>query len=266
MDPAQDPAFAGWLRALEERHLSDLRFAEVRRGVEALSRRYVERRHAGSTSLGRGALDGRGKRAAFALFYGPLHYLVVRHIVDALGLAALPFERIVDLGCGTGAAAAAWAHGAGARPSIVGVEAHAWAVSEARSCWRSFGLAGRVRVGDLLGFRLPGRGAGILAAFVVNELEAQARDELLERLRGAGRRGAAILVVEPIARAVAPWWDRWAEAFRGLGGRADEWRFPGALPDLVARLDRAAGLDHRELTARTLSVVGPGLTERGHGA
>ena len=35
------------------------------------------------------------------------------------------------------------------------------------------------------------------------------------------------------------------------GGRADEWRVDADLPELVARLDRAAGLDHRELTAKS---------------
>src|SRR5688572_32288957 len=40
----------------------------------------LERRHA----KGR-ALDTAGKRAAFALFYAPLHFLTVRHVVSALG-------------------------------------------------------------------------------------------------------------------------------------------------------------------------------------
>jgi hypothetical protein len=39
------------------------------------------------------------------------------------------------------------------------------------------------------------------------------------------------------------------------GGRADEWRFRVPLPDVVARLDRAAGLDHRELTCRSLWIA-----------
>jgi hypothetical protein len=39
-----------------------------------------------------------------------------------------------------------------------------------------------------------------------------------------------------------------------VGGRADEWRFRAELPPIVAKLDRAAGLDHRELTARSLWI------------
>jgi hypothetical protein len=40
----------------------------------------------------------------------------------------------------------------------------------------------------------------------------------------------------------------------------DEWRFPAGLPPRLALLDRAAGLDHRELTARSsyLSADGAG--------
>jgi hypothetical protein len=59
-------------------------------------------------------------------------------------------------------------------------------------------------------------------------------------------------VVEPLARGVSPWWDEWAAAFLARGGRADEWRFPAALPPTLKLLDRAAGLDHAQLTARSL--------------
>ena len=36
------------------------------------------------------------------------------------------------------------------------------------------------------------------------------------------------------------------------GGRTDEWRVGVELPPIVAKLDRAAGLDHREITGRSL--------------
>ena len=72
--------------------------------------------------------------------------------------------------------------------------------------------------------------------------------------RGGGSDGHAVLVVEPLAGAVAPWWEDWADAFQSAGARSDEWRFPARLPDLVARFDRAAGLRHHELTASTIYV------------
>jgi hypothetical protein len=40
--------------------------------------------------------------------------------------------------------------------------------------------------------------------------------------------------------------------WRRIGGRADEWRFRVELPERLALMDRAAGLDHRELTGRSL--------------
>ena len=42
--------------------------------------------------------------------------------------------------------------------------------------------------------------------------------------------------------------------FVAAGGRETEWRFPAALPDLLRKFDKAAGLDHRELAGRTLSL------------
>ena len=86
------------MEALEARHLAELRFAEVTRALRALSSAYVERRHTGAA---RGALDSAGKRAAFAMYYGPLHILLIQHIVGALGISPEP-GVVVDLGCGNG--------------------------------------------------------------------------------------------------------------------------------------------------------------------
>jgi hypothetical protein len=68
-----------------------------------------------------------------------------------------------------------------------------------------------------------------------------------------------VLIVEPLAGFVAPWWKSWQRAFEGDGGRADEWRFRPALPPIVQKLDRAAGLNHSEITARSL-WIGPSGT------
>jgi hypothetical protein len=93
-----------FFKQLEERHLADLRFSEVTRALRALSSTYVERRE--SALADRKALDGAGKRAAFALYYGPLHLLLIQHIVRELGITVPP-GLVVDLGCGTGVAGAA---------------------------------------------------------------------------------------------------------------------------------------------------------------
>ena len=63
-------------------------------------------------------------------------------------------------------------------------------------------------------------------------------------------------IIEPLARFVAPWWKDWRAACEAVGGRADEWRVKAVLPPLVEKLDRAAGLRHRELTCRSLTMGG----------
>ena len=250
-DAGDDGPLGRWVADLERRHLAELSFAEVRKGLQALSSLYVERRGRIGTGA---AFDGAGKRAAFALFFGPLHFLVVREVVAALGGAAPPLARVLDLGCGTGAAGAAWALAAGA--SVQGVERSGWAAAEARATYAALGLDGRAAAGELLRERLPGAGAGILLGWVVNELGDEGRGALLPRLVEASRRGARVLVVEPIAARPVPWWKAWAAAFGEAGGRDDLWRFPATRPPVVALLDKAAGLDHRVLTARSLWLPG----------
>lgn len=259
MPPGGEPgadagdAFPAWAAGLESRHLAPLGVPAVRRGIRALSTLYVERR----SGIARGAaLDGDGKRAAFAIFYAPLHFLAARFAVRALGAAAPAPSRVLDLGCGTLAAGAAWAVEAGGRPFLSGVDANPWAVSEARRTIRAMGLSGFARRGDALRAALPGAGAGVVAGWLANEIGEDGRARLLPRLLDAARRGARVLVLEPIAERLSPWWDGWADAFRAAGGRADLWRFAADLPPVLRRLDEAAGLDHSEITARTLWLPG----------
>jgi Methyltransferase domain len=237
-----------WLSALDERHLADLTPAEVARALRALSSCYVERR--GRLQRG-GALQTAGKRAAFALFYAPLHFLVVREIVRALPPAGQPVEQVIDLGCGTGAAGAAWAlESSGAR--VAGFDRHPWAVAEAGWTYRQLGVGGRAAQQDIARVALRGGPrVGIILAYAVNELSDVVRAALLRRLLAAHRSGARVLVIEPIARRSAGWWRSWGEAFADAGGAAAEWRFAIGLPPRQRALARAAGLDPRELTARS---------------
>jgi hypothetical protein len=245
-------SFDTWLHDLEGRHLADLRFAEVSRALRALSATYVERRRAIQNGA---ALSGAGKRAAFALFYGPLHYLVISEVVRRLD--AGPAGRgttVVDLGCGTGSSGAAWAGSAAGSTPVVAIDRHPWALSEAARTYRHFNIPVRSRQADFTSADWPGTRAAFLAAYAVNEVTDPARDRLLARLLERAGGGDAVLIVEPLARSATPWWREWQQAFAEVGGRAAEWRFRADLPDVVARLDRAAGLDHRELKARTLWI------------
>jgi SAM-dependent methyltransferase len=254
-----DPRFDRWLHDVEQRHLADLTFPQVTSGLRALSSTYVERR----ARIGQGGVfEGAGKRAAFALFYAPLHFLLVHAIVQALPDgrkgASGAAETLVDLGCGTGAGGAAWAAAYEQPPRVVGIDRHRWALDEAARTYRAFGLTSRTVRGDIATAPLPRGPASILAAFAVNELADDARDALMRRLLDRAAAGDRLLIVEPIAGFVARWWDVWRARLEALGGRADEWRFRVDLPSIVAKLDRAAKLDHRELTARSLWVSGAG--------
>jgi hypothetical protein len=253
-----DVDLTSWLAALEARHLATLRFSEVSRALRALSATYVERR---TRLAGGAALDGGGKRAAFALSYGPMHFLTTREILRALPAREVAASTIVDLGCGTGAAGAAWALALDARPRVVGIDRHHWAVAEAAWTYRHFGLRGRTQQADVTRVPLPTRRTGLLAAWLLNELSEDRRATMRGRLLEAARKGAAVLIVEPIARSIAPWWDTWVDTFARAGGRADEWRFVVPLPEIVRKLDRAAGLAHEELTARSLWLPGRATLE-----
>jgi methyltransferase family protein len=272
-------AFDRWMAALEARYLADLRFPEVARALRALSSTYVERRG----RLARGAaLDGAGKRAAFALFYGPLHYLIVRHVAESVpGLKTGPTSEglktgptppdvgrvfrpgmIVDLGCGTGAAGAACGAACDSVDLVVGIDTHPWALNEAAATYREFGLKSRTEKGDLASTRRldasrrASKGRTLfVAAFALNELTEASRDAVMRRLCDRAEAGDAVLIVEPLAGFVAPWWPRWQREIEESGGRADQWRLAVDLPAIVAKLDHAAGLDHRELTARSLFIA-----------
>lgn len=238
-----------WMEDLEARHLADLTFSEVSRSLRALSSTYVERR--GKIAQG-AALSGTGKRAAFALFYGPLHFLLLRHILESVTGAA-PRRPVVDLGCGTGSAGAACAAAWGPGLEVLGIDRHPWAIDEARRAYKAFDARGRTRVDDLSRVSLPANALAV-AAFAVNELPEDRRLALLPRLLAHAAAGGAVLILEPLAGFVAPWWPEWQRAFEAQGGQAHEWRARLPLPPLVVKLDRAAGLDHGESRGRTLSV------------
>jgi len=241
-----------WLTALDARHLADLRVQEVTRALRALSSAYVQRK---GQAIGR-SLDSAGKRAAFALFYAPLHLLTIQRVIEALGTEAEPQRSVLDIGCGTGVAGAAWALSTSRPVRLTGIDRHPWAVEETKWTYRQLGLEGRARTGDLV--RLPpiGPGTSVVAGYVLNELPSPTREMVEARLLEAAAQGASILIVEPISRSATPWWHATSSRFIALGGRTDEWRFPVELPAQLRMLDHAAGLDHRELTARSVYCAG----------
>ena len=242
--------FSVFLKTLEERHLADLRFSEVTRALRALSSTYVERRE--SALADRKALDGAGKRAAFALYYGPLHFLLIQHIVRELGVTVPP-GLVVDLGCGTGVAGAAIAVTNPSRLRVLGVDMHPWTLDEARFTYKALGLHADVRRSSAATTRFPKDTSIVVAAFVVNELSDTNRALLLDGLiRLKADSTAHVLIVEPISQRISPWWDQWAAVFTRMGGRADVWKARVDSPPIIKRLAKAAGLRPEMLTARSL--------------
>lgn len=244
-----------WLAALQTRHRGNLTISELAKAVRALSARYVERRAA---LPDRPVGDSAGKRAAFASYYAPLHFLTVRAIVRALGPDARHIDRIVDFGCGTGAASAAWSLECQPPAAVDGIDTAGWAVSEAAWTWRTLGVRGRGRRGDLVAeaaktLRSASRQRhGLLFAWSVNELDDRARVHLATVLSSRHARDAALLIVEPLARGATPWWDEWARALASPNLRQDEWQFDIELPASLAAIDEAAGFRRDVLGARSL--------------
>jgi SAM-dependent methyltransferase len=246
-------AVASFLQQLEERQLADLRFSEVTRALRALSSAYVERRE--SALAGHKALDGAGKRAAFALYYGPLHFLLVQHIIKEIGPALAP-GTVVDLGCGTGVAGAAIATSTTPPLKVLGFDTHPWTLDEARFTYQAFGLQHDVRRAHAAKTYFPSNTSIIVAAFVVNELNDKDRATLLDRtirLKAAAPL-SHVLIVEPISNRISPWWGEWAAEFTRIGGRADVWKARIDVPPLVRRLAKSSGLRPEMLTARSLFV------------
>ena len=117
------------------------------------------------------------------------------------------------------------------------------------------GLRGDARLGDAVRPARTRPGDAIVAGWVLNELPPDARVRVERHLLASASRGTRVLVLEPIARSVVPWWDETAARVIAAGGRADEWRFPVDLQPLLRQFDKAAGLDHREITARSLYIA-----------
>src|SRR5829696_2187987 len=159
--------FASFVAALEQRHLANLTRSELTRALRALSSIYVERRE--KLAQG-GPLDSAGKRAAFALFYGPLHFLTIDAVVRALGANTATIDTIVDLGCGTGVGGAAWALACERPPQVRGLDRSGWAVGEANWTYKELAVRGRARGGEVLRDFPAAASAGtsILLAYAVN--------------------------------------------------------------------------------------------------
>ena len=149
----------------------------------------------------------------------------------------------------------------GAHPTKC-IDENAWALGEALWNWRALGLDGRTRRADLVtaaakigteGRRGRIGPPAIVLGWAVNELAPAARGRLLSELTTLVERGSALLLIEPIARTLTPWWAEWVERLSPHGAESHDWKFDIALPGRLAEIDHEAGFRREGLSARTLS-------------
>lgn len=251
-----------WLDALTARHAGTMTRSEFLKAVRALSARYVERR---GSLPDRSPLDSAGKRAAFAGFYAPLHFLTTRAIVAALGPGPAAVDSIVDLGCGTGVCGAALAVTAGPAASVTGIDLNHWALDETQRNWRELEVRGRTKRANMVAelttlaqcasdARRTRRQTALIFGWSLNELDAVNREHALGSIAEMAANGTRVLVIEPVAGRLVPWFTEWSARCQQSGARVNQWRFEEPLPAALAELDREAGFNRDGLTARSVAL------------
>ena len=240
-----------YLEALLDRHLRDLKFSEVTRALRALSAGYVEKREEGGLAR---ALDGRGKRAAFALYYGATHFLATRALVQELGLGFPPGGRatVLDLGCGTGVCGAAWALQSACPVHLIGADRSSFALHEARWTYQMLRLKAETSRSITETLESARRPDGVVLGWTLNELDDAKRDLIAQRLAPWVAKGTRVLVIEPVSKRVTPWWDEWVKRFPAGQVRAFEKRQRLPLPPKIALLAKSAGLGTDAMVIRLL--------------
>ena len=136
---------------------------------------------------------------------------------------------------------------------MLALDRSAWALGEARRSFAALGVAGRTRRVELPAGVPPARPGDLLCAgWTLNECRPELRARIVAQLTRALDKGARVIVLEPLARGAAPWWDDLAAELAPRGFSSELHKYSIERPDWIERLDRAAGLDHREVGARVL--------------
>ena len=102
------------------------------------------------------------------------------HLIESFDIKE--HDKIVDLGCGTGSAGAAWALATDRKSAVHGFDLHPWAVKEAAWTYERFDLKHQTGRRDASKVPMPGRRDALLAAWSINELRENTRLGLFPRL------------------------------------------------------------------------------------
>lgn len=254
LDDPLATTFDHWLASVVGRYVPPLTYAELRKGVQALSMLYVERRDEGNVAAR--AIDGQGKRGAFATYYAALHFITVHHALEMMGgtdTVGTP-RRIIDLGCGTGVVGAALATALPGSPAVLGVDRSGWALEEAERTWAAFGVSGRAVRAELPdGVPQIGEGDMIALGWSLSEWDDVTRAKFLRRLFKYLRKGVSLFIAEPLSTQVAPWWDEWAEQLASFGVSQELCKIAIVRPQWIQDMDKASRLDHQVVGARVMA-------------
>ena len=237
-----------WVEAAQARWASDLQFRELRRGVQAVSDLYVHKR--ATHSLSDRAVDGRGKRAAFAVYYGGLHLTLLQAWLAERDPVAI--DQVWDPGCGpgvVGAAVARW----GACKKVHASDRVGRHLEVAAWTGRQLGVRTQTRKAELPRVLERTRGVGIVTlGWVLNELDDSLREATLTALIRRLRAGSGVLILAPLSLRASPWWPQAVQKLRAArpDACAEEYRLQPELAPLLADLDRASRLNHRTMGAR----------------
>lgn len=247
MNTFQPGQIEDWIQA-EWAHHAPLGQRDVRKGIQSLSQLYVER----AKGIESKAASAPARRAASAIYFGPLHALSTQIVLRSLPTPADPQATVVDLGCGSGAVGATVVH-AGFGSEVRGVDVASWAPAAAARTYAALGVRGQAATGRLPGaLGWPANPALLVFGWSLNELTDSAREGVRKRIESGLRKGCGLLILEPLSRRITPWWDTWAGRMRRLGAVAVQEKAHVTLPPTLRDLDRAARLDHRTLGARAI--------------
>lgn len=246
-----------WWAKLEAIH-NESRAGLTRRAwhqaIQAASRNYTSQRQRLSQSVA----PSPAIQLAQHGYYGVMHALIVQAIAAYFHIQQWPFQRLIDIGCNTGVAGLTLCAQLPTITSYIGLEPQRWAAKKAKQFQLACAIPGKIFSGTGLTWQ-PQKGDLILLSFVLNEMTESQRKVLHSKLLHHLEKGAGILIIEPIARHITPWWDSWLQSFLPWSySQANlQKAWPVQTPQMWFESHHGAGFHHQRWKARSLWIYHP---------